>query len=540
MKFNKIKSLAVASAAALMLGTTSCVGDLDVENINPQQIATLDTDALFNKIYSSFVLTGQTGPSGNGDIADIDEGRSEFFRMCFSLNEYTTDEASWIWLGDTGISELLHNTYGADNAQSQGLYYRLYFTVTLCNFYLDQVTGNDAETRARRAEVRFIRSMAYYYVMDLYGRAAFTEHVTNEPGPVYTRAQFYDYIESELKAIDVDLKDAGQNTYGRIDKVAAWNLLARLYLNAEVYTGTAQWAAAKEYAEKVMTNGHYELCTQGKTNDNGESFTAYQLLFLADNDTNGAQKEMIYPVLVDGVDTKSYGATDFLVLACYSGDMSADVPSGTTNSWGKCMRVRGKLVDLFTGQDLSNLSTIADVTAKAGDDRALFFTKGFTRNIEDEAEAAQGYSCVKFRNVRSDGQLAKANDFVDIDLPLMRVAESYLTYAEADARMNGNVAKGAAAKAINDLRTRAHAANQDTYSLNEIRDEWAREFWFEGRRRMDLVRFGAYAAQSAYTWRWMGGAAAGQQFPAYRSIFGVPANDIENNNNFEHQNNPGY
>lgn len=536
MKFNTIKSLAAVFAVSLMFGTTSCVNDLDVVNINPQQIATLDADALFNKIYSSFVLTGQTGPSGNGDIADIDEGRSEFFRMNFSLNEYTSDEASWIWLGDTGMTELLHNTYGSDNAQSQGLYYRLYFTVTLCNYYLSQVSGDDAETQARLAEVRFIRALSYYYVMDLYGSAAFTEEVSSTPGQRYTRQDFFNYIESELKDIDSKLKDAGTNTYGRIDKVAAWNLLSRLYLNAEVYTGKANWQEAKNYADKVINNGYYTLCTEGATSPSGEKFTAYQKLFLADNNTNGAQREMIYPVLVDGTETQSYGATDFLVLSCYSGDMSNDVPSGTTNSWGKCMRVRSKLVDLFTTNDLSKAVTPAEVTSVAGDDRALFYTQGFTKVIQDESEAAQGYSCVKFRNVRSDGAEPSSTAFVDIDLPMMRIAEAYLTYAEAETRING--VSGDAKAKIDELRKRAHAVLLDSYSLNDIRDEWGREFWFEGRRRMDLVRFGNFGGQGSYTWHWMGGKFDGQQFAATRNIFGLPVNDIENNSNLEQ--NAGY
>lgn len=528
------------AGAILMGGMTSCVNDLDVDNINPQQTSTFDKDALFNKIYSSFVLTGQEGPSGNGDIADIDEGRSEFFRMCFSLNEYTTDEASWIWIGDTGMKELLHNTYGADNAQSQGLYYRLYFTITLCNYYLEQVTDNDAETVARRAEVRFIRSFVYYYVMDLYGSAAFTEHVSTTPGERYDRKQFFAYIESELKDIDKDLKAPGENTYGRIDKVAAWNLLSRLYLNAEVYTGTAKWQEAKDYAQKVIANGHYELFTLDEPKANpktGEKYSAYQMLFLADNDVNGAQCEMIYPVLCDGIKTTSYGSTDFLILSTFSGEMNDDVPSGTDCSWGKCMRVRASLIDKFTGgQDLPSTGDLATIITAAGDDRALFYTKGYTKTIEDESEAAQGYSCVKFRNVRSDGDITADVSFVDTDLPLMRMAEAYLTYAEAETRLNGTTADAAAK--INALRKRANAVQHDAYTLNEICDEWSREFWFEGRRRMDLVRFGRYGGQSKYTWRWMGGAAAGQQFSANRNIFGLPANDLANNANLKQ--NPGY
>ena len=198
MKFNNMKSLIPVAAFTLMIGFSSCVGDLDVKPINPQQTMTLDQNALFNKIYASFCLTGQTGPSGNADIDDMDEGRSEFFRMAWNLNELTTDEAHWIWLTDTGMDEMLHNSYGASAAFSIGLYYRLYFTVTLCNFFLEQIPDDGGTSSMQRAEVRFIRALQYYYIMDLYGNAAFTEEVSSELAERYTRTQYFDYIEKEL------------------------------------------------------------------------------------------------------------------------------------------------------------------------------------------------------------------------------------------------------------------------------------------------------------------------------------------------------
>ena len=88
MILNKIKSFSLAAATVLVMGltTVSCTSDLDVENINPKQTSQLDTDALLNKIYASFVLTGQQGPNGNQDIADLYEGRSDLCRMSWEVN----------------------------------------------------------------------------------------------------------------------------------------------------------------------------------------------------------------------------------------------------------------------------------------------------------------------------------------------------------------------------------------------------------------------------------------------------------------------
>ena len=546
MKLNIFKNIIPAAALLCTLGFSACTDDLKVQNINPQQNADFTEDQLMNKIYSSFVLTGQQGPSGKGDIADLDEGRSDYFRKMWELNEFTTDEANWVWINDTGIGDLLHNSFDATNACSIGLYYRMFFTITICNYYLDQFAENGTAERAlRRAEVRFVRAFTYYNIMDLYGNAAFLEHVQTEPGKRYTRAQYFTFIESELKEIEGKLGEAGTKDYGRVDKVAAQLLLARLYLNAEVYTGTAHWQEAKDYAQKVISNGYYHLNTKGAINPKtGEEYSAYQMLFLADNDTNGAQYEDIFPVLHDGVRTESYGGMHFLTLSTYAkpseNDMDLLIPSGTTCAWGKCARTQGKLIDTFFGKDTTVPETgiLKDVITVAGDDRALFYTGGGgTRYITDETDASNGYCCAKFRNVRSDGQPTSIVDqFVDTDLPLMRLAEAYLTYAEAETRLNG--ASEDAASKINALRSRAHAATQASYSLDDIRDEWSKEFWFEGRRRMDLVRFGCFGGQSQYTWEYMGGAANGSQFAATRNIFALPLNDLTNNPNLVQ--NPGY
>jgi hypothetical protein len=208
----------------------------------------------------------------------------------------------------------------------------------------------------------------------------------------------------------------------------------------------------------------------------------------------------------------------FLVLSTYAkrdaSNMDVIVPSGTDVSWGKCMAVTGQLVDAFFGEGVAApaiTNNINDITTAAGDDRALFYTNGYTRNIEDRSDETNGYGCVKFRNVRSDGKAASALDKVDTDLPLMRIAEAYLTYAEAETRLNGSTT--AAADKINELHKRASAATKTNYTLDEIQNEWVKEFWFEGRCRMDQIRFNTY------------------DLPEFRRLYAIPVNDLLNNPN---------
>ncbi len=536
MNINIKKTILSATIATIAVGglTTSCVKDLDVTPINPQQTLILNQDALLNKIYASFALTGQNGGAGSGDIPKEifdNEGMSGFYRMSWSLNEFTSDEAGWVW-SDAGVPELLHNAFAASNTFSFAMYYRLYFTITLCNSYLDQ-----ASDPQKCAEARLIRALNYMYVTDLFGAGPMSTSISSELAPYYDRKQLFAFCESELKACVEDLADEGTNTYGRLDKAAAYILLSRLYLNAEVYTGEARWDDAMKYAEMVINSKYYHLLETGKTNPvTNEVYSPYQMLFLADNNENGAQYEAIFPVILDGIRTQSYDATNFLVFSTYGSKESDVIPSGTNNSWGKCARVKGKLVEKFFPKgDAPETDNLAEMISKAKDDRALFFSKGYSQYIETE-DASEGFSCVKFRNVRSDGKKAQAENFVDTDLPLLRVAEAYLTYAEASIRKNGQ--NPTANKYINKIRARANAEQKGSYDLEDVFDEWAREFWFEGRRRTDLVRFNRFGGQSEYRWEFMSNQPNGGSFSSNFNVFGLPSTDLDTNTNLKQ--NEGY
>lgn len=518
--------LPVAIFLLAIVGIGSCTSDLDVQPINPKVSMTWDQAKVFNKIYAGFVLTGQTGPDGKKDIQDIDEGTSDFSRQIWNANELTSDEAQCTW-PDGGISEFNHNTWSDSHPMMKGLYYRLYFSVTLCNFFLQQTAGaSDQATLQQRAEVRFVRAMQYYYLMDLFGNVPFTTVVSNEKPVQYSRAQVFNFVESELKACEPDMAAPRTNTYGRVDKAANWLLQARLYLNAQVYTGTAKWDSAAVYAQKVMNSG-YTLCTEGK---NG--YSAYQLLFMGDNNTNGAQNEDIFPLLFDGETTQSYGGMQFLIASTRNGE---EGNNGTSEHWAGNWCRKNMLDKFFPSADAPQATT-AEIVAAAGDDRALFY--GVGRQLSMKKETDPGFSCCKFTNVHSDGTQTHNYKFVDTDYPFMRLAEAYLTYAEALIRINNGECPAEAKAAINALRARAHATQANTYSLSDVLTEWSKEFWFEGRRRMDLVRFGLYGGQSNYLWENMGGTYAGTQIGAYRNIFPLPSSDLNANSNLKQ--NPEY
>lgn len=532
----KLKNILPAVAlAAVTFGFTACTNELHVDNINPQQKSTFDAEAILNKVYANMVLTGQSGPAGNGDIDGLDEGTSSMIRLIWNANEITTDEAYCVW-GDGGIPEFNNHSWGDSHVMLEGIYYRLMFGVTISNFYLDNAVADTPEHSTMRAEVRFMRALYYYYMMDLFGNPPFITHISAEKPKQYTRAQMFTWIESELKAVlgensedKADILADAAPSYGRASKTAARLLLSRLYLNAEVYSGTPRWADAKSYAEAVMKDTNFSLCTTPK---NG--YSAFQLLFMGDNDTNGAQKEIILPAIHDGETTQTWGGVLFLIAGTGDKEIMTNVPYGTSENWGG-LTTRKQFVQQFFPNNDAPSGYPVEVAAAAGDDRALFYTKGHSNSIQDPTNFQNaGYSYRKFTNVHADGTSPHHTQFVDTDFPMLRVAEAYLTFAEADARLNGNQCSAQGIEAIKALRKRANASTTFTqFTLAQVEREWSREFGYEGRRRMDLVRFGHFGGQNSYKWEYMGGVAAGASFSAHLNVFAIPTSDLNANENLK-------
>ncbi len=532
MKFRYIKSILSAASLLLAVSVTSCIGDLDATPIDPNIVMTFDQASVFNKIYGTLGLTGQKGPDGSGDLDDIDEGTSSFYRMTWCANQLMTDEAivnSW---NDAGVATIADCSWSSSNEIVTGLYYRLTFDITLCNYFLEQTEGlTDDETTRQRAEVRFIRALNNYYLMDMFGNPPYCDKVSTEKPQQIQRADLFAKIEEELKEIGDDatatLAQPLQTTYGRVDRVAAWLLLARMYLNAEVYTGTPQWGKAKEYAQKVIGSS-YKLAP------------VYKHLFMADNDgsnVNKARQEVILPILQDGVRTKSWGGSLFLIAGTHKSDTGMN-PWGSKQGWGG-PHCRQAMVAKFFPNVNDAPSVLEDqMVVAAKDDRALMCGVQRSTSTGDNMSFTDGFACAKFSNIRADNGLTSDTDNPDMDIPLLRMAEAYLIVAEASIRANNGVSTQETIDAMHEIRKRANAAESDSYTLTDIRDEWAREFWFEGRRRIDLIRFGDFGGHTDYNWDWKGGEKQGTEIKEFRNIYPIPANDINANTNLDQ--NPEY
>lgn len=528
MKVNIIK---IIVAVAFLSGFASCTNKLDLLPTNDvtAQIVYSTPEGYkqaLAKVYGAYALTGNEGPAGNKDIqGSIDEGNfTDFLRTYWYAQELTTDEAVLGW-SDPGLPDFHNLSWSPTNPALTGLYYRSLFQVTLANDFLRQatdakiaehgITGSEADIiRAYRGEVRFLRAFQYWVLMDLYGNPAFvTENdVLGAALPQQIqRSELFNYVESELLAIESELLEPRTNEYGRADKGAAWALLARLYLNAEVYTGAPKYTEAITYSKKVIDAG-YSLI-----ND-------YRHLLLADNHKN--KNEFILTINYDGVRTQSYGGMTFLTHATVGGSMPA-ASFGISGGWG----------GIRTTKNLPNL--FPDYNGVA-DKRAQFYLDGQNIEINDISSFNDGFAVTKFRNVTQAGLAGSSLDFADIDFPLFRLPEMYLIYAESVLRGGTGGDKPTAIGYINIIRERAYtntSGNVPDITLDFILDERARELYWEGFRRTDLIRYNRFVGTS-YLWPWKGGVKNGRAVETYRTIFPIPSDDMTANPNLDQ--NTGY
>jgi hypothetical protein len=337
---------------AVCLGIVSCHDDLNQTPIDPDSfteenvfVNAEEAKGALAKLYASLALTGQNGPAGQPDIADIDEGFSQFTRMLFNLNELTTDHAVVGW-GDPGLPDLHGMYWSSSNDFTEAMYNRLAQEVSFCNSFISNAANlSDPVVSTYIAEARFLRAFAYYNLIDLYGKVPLTTSITTDLPQQSTRTELFNFVESELLDVKDQLMSSGANEYGRVDQVAAWALLSKLYLNAEVWTGTPRFTDCVSYSNDVI-NSSYMI----NTNDANGNGTAYDELFLADNDTNGAQNEFIFTANFDGLNSQTYGGTTFLVHAAIGGSMPAN-EFGVNGGWGG-LRTTKSLVNKFPEGDI--------------------------------------------------------------------------------------------------------------------------------------------------------------------------------------------
>lgn len=540
LKTNKMKisfkyiSYFLLFILGLNLTLVSCTSDLDV---TPKDDDEFLSEAFFQdpasykqvlaKLYAGLYVGGNDG-DGAADIAGIGGDFSSYLRLLFVTQELGTDEAIIAW-GDGALPSMNAQTWSPANEFLAGTFSRAFYEISVANEFLRQTTdeklsarGVDANLKTEiatfRAEARFLRAFSYYNLMDLFGNVPITTE--NDPvGFFYpvqkSRAEVFAFVESELKDLDNSLADSKTNEYGRIDKTAAKFLLAQIYLNAKVYIGTDKFKEAATLCNEIITTSAYTFAN-----------VPYGHLFSADNNRNGAQNEVIFPVVGDGNAIRATGGgMSFIMHASIGGSMDA-ATRGMDGGW-QGIRTRREFVALFP-----------DETATA-DKRGTFYVDGQSLDIANVGAFTDGYAVTKYININSDGTAAQRNDIPDIDFPMFRLSDVYLMYAECAVRGVADADMAKAVGYINKLRTRANAATitAANMNLNFILEERGRELFWECHRRTDLIRFGKFTGGDKI-WQWKGGVQNGTATASFRDLMPIPARIIQANPTLKQ--NPGY
>lgn len=523
-------------AASVALGMTSCIGDLDLKPNDPNYGSSTDFKAVLAKCYSGIAVSGQSGP-GSSDISSLDNGTGQYTRALFMMQEFPTDEALWIW-EDNGVIDLVTDTWDSSNGNIYGTYSRLYSHIAVCNDFL-VITANEAadpEIDYMRLQARTLRAMSYYWALDIFGNPTFVTEEQTQPTQIM-RADLYKWLAGELEDIVAEYKAAGRAPlYGEVGLDGAQALLARLYLNASVYTdGTPAYDLCQKHCSEIIARHQ-----GGGFNGSGLA-NNYLDLFCRNNDvfmpggSKSGENEILWGVPYDQTNVQSYGGSQFLVAACIAnGNMTDDKFNmaagnyGTSDAW-KCIHAVEQFSDKFENGDLRQRLWLKEAN-------------GFKKSNDKLSDFTNGYACVKFTNsvANYDGSYTNPDtpNWVSTDLPLIRLADVYLMYAEGFV-LGGKGDPTLALQYVNYLRERAGQTAWTGADLtpDNILDERCRELYFELTRRSDLIRFGKFTGGS-YIWSWKGYLPEGNSISNRYRLMPIPSQILAAQPSFVQ--NPGY
>lgn len=517
----KINSILLLSVCMLLATFTSCMDDLNTSPKGGDQLVdpwgNPETyEQYIAKLYACLAISGNNGPSGHADISGADEGETTFIRHYWNLQELPTDEAIVAW-SDDGLDGLNFCKWNATNRFCELAYNRALLTVMYANEYLRNTTeeelndrGIDAATKAKvqiyRNEAKAIRAFQYFILMDLFGSVPFADESSDVGSGLpeqKTRAWIFNWVESELKSLEGNLPEKSATNYGKMNNPIIWMILAKMYMNAEVYIEQKKYTEAITYLNKILNAG-YSLQAN------------YSHLFGADNHQSS---EVIFPIVFDGIEASCYGGVTYLMAAAFASDMEPGKNYGLDASWSG-IRAKESLTTIFGSNDK----------------RAMFYTNDRTQEATNAFDYKTGWAVVKFTNIvysestEDNKVFGKNNQFPDTDFPFFRLADAYLMYAEAVLRGGTGGSRADALSYVNEIRNRANAgeiADADL-TLDFLLEERARELYWEGHRRTDLIRFGKFT--KGYAWPWKNGVRTGtSSISDIYKLFPIPASEMSAN-----------
>ncbi|GAB3232800.1 RagB/SusD family nutrient uptake outer membrane protein [Algoriphagus aestuariicola] len=361
-----------------------------------------------------------------------------------------------------------------------------------------------------KAELSVLRALVYMWLIDAFGNVPIVDENSTGGNPTNnSRAEVFAFIESSIKD-NLDLLSDGTNKY-TVNQLTAHAMLAKLYLNAEIYTGTPRWADAETAADMVIQSGKYSL-----TSDFFANF--------AERNSGSTENIMTLPY-----DQNNAGGFNLPMMTLhYLNQQTYNLQEQPWNGYSSLEEFYNSFDDndvrinsfLEGPQYAADGSRLNDISAEAGDPdgQPLTFTPEINM-LTPNAFRQAGVRVGKYEFANG------ATSSLSNDYPLIRYGDILLVKAEAAFRQ-GDISD--ALTYINMIRARAKVAPYNTLTADDIFDERGREMFAEASRRTDMIRFG----------KWNQAWWEKAQSEPFRALFPIPQQAINANPNLVQ--NPGY
>lgn len=458
--------------------------------------------------------------------------QTHVYQVHFGLQEFTTDEAvvpvRYGYVDQEGQWIRLHrHTWTSDDVWIKYQWDNLFQGIGFSNHFLENVEGKDLSEmnlpvpkEQLVAEIKMVRALHYYWALSSFGNIPIVENLGEASPPTQPSADVFEFIEQQIVDNIPHLIEKGDpGWYGHFTKSAAQALLAKLYLNAEVFTGTPRWDDAIESIDFVMDSG-YSLDLEW--NDP----------FLVNNENSD---ENIFVIPYDASNAHSFNFIqqnlhENILFAKYNVDWYGWHKISSQESFYNLYQPTDYRIDQWEVGPQT-------YTDENGDEQTIFDWNGEPMVVTPEIEMlvnnnggeAEGVMNIKYE-IQEEGRPNMNNDMV-----IFRLADLMLMKAEALMRQNGGSATQAAVDLVNDVRARSFDQGDPdatytvaTLTLDELLDERGRELSYEMHRREDLIRF------DEFTSAWWEKDISEE----YRKFFPIPAEQMTANPNLEQ--NPGY
>lgn len=508
----KMKSL----YSALLLGALTLTGCTNLDETLYDKVSMDDYGKTETEVQT---IMGGAYATLRGYGASTDEGNgvncyptSEYV---FFLNECSSDEAciptrGTDWYDGGRYQQLQYHTWDANNTAVLAGWRYAFVGVSKVNAIIYQVDQSELSQAAKdkvKAELRGLRAYYYYLLLDQFGNVPISTDFTQKELPKNSsRQEVYDFVEKELTEV-LPLLPTGVQ-YGKFTQNVANTLLARLYLNAEVYTGTPQWQKCIDACEKVSG---YSLTPDYKAN------------FFIKNETS---PEIIFAIPYDH---KQGTVGNYLASMTYHYNQKLAFSADGSYQWcgnGICAQP-GVWSSYEEGDNRRDKTLMIGQQYKASDGSEVLMDDGtplcYTEEIDNFEDAAKnaGARLDKYEWSATDAW-ERDNDWV-----LMRYAEVLMMQAEAYYRLDY---PATALNFVNKIRQRAGLSDLAELDEEKLDAEWLHEFAYEGLRRTVNIRFGTW-----YKPWWNKEADPSDK---HTGIFPIPAEERAKNPNL--QQNPGY